>query len=428
VRAKYPRWLRAEGPFGVRPMDLGIMALAVLAIEISVKVGDGPGAVPLSGKAYLFGALLAVPIAFRNRYPLRVYAVVAVMVTVYYLVARRNISPAPALMVPVYDAAVLGYLIPAIAIPAVYMTIGAVVVQVGSKEGFATLISDFWPQAMLLALAVVLGELVRSRRALAVETARRLRLAEEERTAEAARLVAEERLRIARELHDTVAHSMATITVQAGSALHLLDDSYPPSLQSALAAIRETSKSALAETRSVLGQLRGAAPVVAGGYAATGLERLPALRDAVSAAGAKVTVQVEGAPVTLPAEADHAAYRILQESLTNVLRHAGPGAAATVRLRYAPDAVTITVTDDGTGLDTAGSGGADSGSAGSGGAGGGAGGSDAASSDGGGHGIQGMAERAASVGGSLRAGPVASGGFVVTATLPVALLPVEGAS
>ena len=423
MRAKYPRWLRAEGPFGVRPMDLGIMALAVLAIEISVKVGDGPGAVPLSGKAYLFGALLAVPIVFRNRYPLRVYAVVAVMVTVYYLVARRNISPAPALMVPVYDAAVLGYLIPAIAIPAVYMTIGAVVVQVGSKEGFATLISDFWPQAMLLALAVVLGELVRSRRALAIETARRLRLAEEERTAEAARLVAEERLRIARELHDTVAHSMATITVQAGSALHLLDDSYPPSLQSALAAIRETSKSALAETRSVLGQLRGAAPVVAGGYAATGLERLPALRDAVSAAGAKVTVQVEGAPVTLPAEADHAAYRILQESLTNVLRHAGPGAAATVRLRYAADAVTITVTDDGTGLDTAGSSVADSG-----GADGGAGGSDTAGSDWGGHGIQGMAERAASVGGSLRAGPVASGGFVVTATLPVALLPVEGAS
>ncbi len=425
-------------------MDLrGIVALRWYSPSRSASAwATAQAAVPLSGKAYLFGALLAVPIVFRNRYPLRVYAVVAVMVTVYYLVARRNISPAPALMVPVYDAAVLGYLIPAIAIPAVYMTIGAVVVQVGSKEGFATLISDFWPQAMLLALAVVLGELVRSRRALAVETARRLRLAEEERTAEAARLVAEERLRIARELHDTVAHSMATITVQAGSALHLLDDSYPPSLQSALAAIRETSKSALAETRSVLGQLRGAAPVVAGGYAATGLDRLPALRDAVSAAGAKVTVQVEGAPVTLPAEADHAAYRILQESLTNVLRHAGPGAAATVRLHYAANAVTITVTDDGTGADgsdTADSGGADgSDTADSGGAdgsdtagSGGADGLDTAGSggaDAGGHGIQGMAERAASVGGSLRAGPVPSGGFVVTATLPVALLPVEGAS
>ena len=406
MRAKYPQWLSAEGPFGVRPIDLGIVLLAVLAIEVSVKVGDGPGAVPLNGRAYLFGALLAVPIVFRNRYPLRVYAVVAVLVTVYYLVARRNISPAPALMVPVYDAAALGYLIPAIAIPAIYMAIGAVVVQLGSTEGFATLVSDFWPQVTLLALAVVLGELVRSRRALAAETARRLELAEEERTAETARLVAEERLRIARELHDTVAHSMATITVQAGSALHLLDDSYPSSLQSALTAIRETSKSALAETRSVLGQLRGSGRIDFPAYPATGLDRLPALRDAVRAAGAQVTVQVEGAPVTLPAEADHAAYRILQESLTNVLRHAGPGAAATVSLRYAADAVTITVTDDGMGLETGGSG----------------------ADDAGGHGIQGMAERAASVGGSLRAGPVASGGFVVTATLPVALLPVEGAS
>jgi signal transduction histidine kinase len=384
-------------------MDLGIVALAVLAIEVNVVVGKGPGAVQLGWKAYLFGALLAVPIVFRNRYPLRAYAAVAALVMIYYLVARRNISPAPALMVPVYDCAVAGYLIPAIAVPAFYMSVGAVIVQLSTKEGFATLISDFGPQATLLALAVVLGELVRSRRALAAETSRRLRLADEERAAEAARLLAEERLRIARELHDTVAHSMATITVQAGSALHLLKDSShnstTASLQSALTAIRSTSKSALAETRSVLGQLRGSVPAVAGSSAATGLDRLPALRDAVSAAGAQVTVQVEGSPVTLPAAADHAAYRILQESLTNVLRHAGPGAAATVCLRYAADAVTITVTDDGMGW------------------------TGYEGDNGGRHGIQGMAERAASVGGSLQAGPVASGGFSVTATLPA-----EGAS
>jgi signal transduction histidine kinase len=396
----------AEGPFGVRPLDLGIVALVVLATEINVQVGNGPGAVALNWKAYLFGALLAAPIAFRHRYPLPTFAAVTALVLVYYLVARRNISPAPALMVPVYDAAVAGYLIPAIAVPAFYMSVGAVVVQLSTREGFATLISDFGPQVTLCAFAVVLGELVRSRHALAAETARRLELAEVERAAEAARLVAEERLRIARELHDTVAHSMATIAVQAGSALHLLKDfsqnNATASLQSALTAIRSTSKSALTETRAVLGQLRGSSlvPGLGTGHGpglgpgtGTGLERLPALRDAVSAAGTRVTVEVEGAPVALPAQADHAAYRILQESLTNVLRHAGPGAAATVALRYGADAVTITVTDDGAG--------------------------GAVAADGGGQGIAGMAERAASVGGSLWAGPLADGGFSVTATLPM---------
>jgi signal transduction histidine kinase len=409
---RLPTWAAAEGPFGVRPVDLGIVALVVLAIEVNVNVGGGPDAVRLDWKAYLFGALLALPIVFRHRYPLRSFAGVSLFVLIYYLAARRNISPAPALMVPVYDTALAGYLLPAIAIPVFYMSVGAIIVESSLKYNFATLVSDFGPQATLLALAIILGELVRSRRALSAETARRLQLAEEEQAAEAARLLAEERLRIARELHDTVAHSMATITVQAGSALHLLGDSphnsTSSSLQSALTAIRETSKSALAETRSVLGQLRGSAPAAGPLYPATGLDRLPALREAVSAAGTSVTVTVEGTPVPLRADADHAAYRILQESLTNVLRHAGPGASATVVLRYGADQMTITVTDDGTGP------------------------ASAAGDEDGGHGIRGMAERASSVGGTLRAGPGAGGGFSVTATLPVTLpvtvLPVEGTS
>jgi signal transduction histidine kinase len=131
-------------------------------------------------------------------------------------------------------------------------------------------------------------------------------------------------------------------------------------LRAALIAIRETSKGALIEMRSVLGQLRRSDPedpgapddadrAEAGASAGTGLDRLPALRDAVTAAGATVTVTVEGERVPLSAGADHSAYRILQESLTNVLRHAGPGAAATVCLHYQPEALTITVTDDGPG-------------------------------------------------------------------------------
>jgi signal transduction histidine kinase len=449
-RRRLPAWAAAEGPFGIRLLDVGIVALVIVAIEINVITGNGPGAVPLDLRAYLFGALLAAPILFRHRYPFQVMIASAVLIFFYYIFARRDISPAPVFFVPLYDAAVAGYLIWAIAIAAGFMITGLVVVELATSEGLAQLFSDFLSQIVILALAVTAGMLVRSRRALAEETTRRLRLAEEERAAEAGRVVAEERLRIARELHDTVAHSMATITVQAGSALHLLSGGAPASkpaerspasegsagsspgastvpngpaldapgpgsgrvadaapLRAALTAIRETSKGALIEMRSVLGQLRrsdpedpeapgDAARSGAGSGAGTGLDRLPALRDAVTAAGAAVTVTVEGERVPLSAEADHSAYRILQESLTNVLRHAGPGAAAHVCLRYQPEALTITVTDDGPG-----------------------GNGVSAVRPAGGHGIDGMRERAASVGGELTAGPLPGGGFQVRAQLPV---------
>jgi len=250
---------------------------------------------------------------------------------------RRNLSPAPLLTVPLYDAAVAGYLTWAIVIPALYMAIGLFVVGASSHQGLVSLAADFLPNIVVLALAVALGEVVRGRRALAAETAQRLQLADEEREAETARRVAEERLRIARELHDTVAHSMATIAVQAGSALHVLRPAgHTAQIRGALTAIRDTSKSALAEMRSTLGQLRSLTPSDPGeadleaGAGRAGLHRLTALCDAVQAAGVPVRLTVDGEAVVLPEQVDHAAYRILQESLTNVLRHAGPGVTACV--------------------------------------------------------------------------------------------------
>ena len=400
---RLPAWAVAEGPFGVRLFDVGIVALVIVATEINVITGNGPGAVPLDLRAYLLGALLAAPILFRHRWPFQVMLACAALIFFYYIFARRNISPAPVFFVPLYDATLAGYLIWAVSIAAAFMLTGLVVVEVSTGQGLASLFSDFLSQIVLLALAVTVGNVVRSRRALAAESAIRLRLAEEERAAEAARVVAEERLRIARELHDTVAHSMATITVQASSALHLLDSDAPVRpLRTALTAIRETSKGALTEMRSVLGQLRRTEPGDhhgPGQTGQTGLARLEALRDAVTSAGAPVTVTVEGDQRPLSAEADHSAYRILQESLTNVLRHAGPGAAAHVRLRYQPDALTITVTDDGL---ARGNGTGHPGVV-----------------PAGGHGIDGMRERAASVGGELNAGPLPDGGFQVRAVLPV---------
>jgi signal transduction histidine kinase len=176
--------------------------------------------------------------------------------------------------------------------------------------------------------------------------------------------------------------------------------------------------------RSVLGQLRrsgqgapGDPPFVPldapGGK---GLSRLDALRDAVSAAGASVTVQVEGNPSPLPAGTDHSAYRILQESLTNVLRHAGPGAAAHVCLRYQPAALTITVTD--TGPATAATATTPASAATPASAGTVASGHIVSGRVESGHGIDGMRERAAAAGGTLIAEPLPGGGFQVQATLP----------
>jgi len=132
-------WGVREGPFGIRLFDVGVVALVIVAIEVNVVTGGGPGAVPLNAWAYLFGALLAVPILFRHRWPLRVLIASAVVRSFYYIFARRNISPPPVFFVPLYDAAVVGYLALAIAIPAVFMVIGLFVVEVSVRQGIAAL-------------------------------------------------------------------------------------------------------------------------------------------------------------------------------------------------------------------------------------------------------------------------------------------------
>ncbi|HEY1345524.1 MAG TPA: sensor histidine kinase [Streptosporangiaceae bacterium] len=389
----------AHGPLGIRLIDVGLAVVVLIAVELSVATGGGPGAAPLDALAYVLGGILVLPVLVRHRWPRFELIACSVLLLLYYTFDRRDISPAPLLSLPLYDAAVAGYLGLAIIIPALFMAAGLFVVGASTRQGLVSLAATFLPQIAVLFLAVTLGEVVRGRRALAAETAQRLRAADEEREAEAARRVAEERLRIARDLHDTVAHSMATITVQAGSALHLLDGG-DTGLRRALTAIRATSKEALAEMRATLGQLRtpasGDPRTLAGG-----LDRLPALSDAVTAAGAPVTVEIEGEQRPLPPAVDQAAYRILQESLTNVLRHAGPDARATVSLRFEPAGLAIRVTDDG--------------------------GRDGQAARplpaGGGHGLTGMAERAAAVGGEVTAAARAGGGFEVVARLPAAAGP-----
>jgi len=219
-----------------------------------------------------------------------------------------------------------------------------------------------------------------------------------------ARRASEERLAIARDLHDVVAHSISVINVQANTALHLMDRR-PEQAREALTAIREVSGQALAELGSVLGALRDTEAPLA---PAPGVARLDELAARARSAGFAVSVAAEGDVRALPAGVDAAAYRIVQEALTNTVRHSG-GHVACVRLRYGDDDLVIEVDDDS--LEPGGYGGTGSPPM--------RGGIPGGSPPGGNrNGLAGMAERARALGGSLSAGPRPGGGFRVLARLP----------
>jgi signal transduction histidine kinase len=220
---------------------------------------------------------------------------------------------------------------------------------------------------------------------------------ERSRAEEVLRRAGEERMRIARDLHDVVAHNISVINVQANTALHLMDRQ-PERARQALTAINDVSKQALVELRSVLGVLRDV-DETAPRAPSPGLARLRDLVDRAAAAGLTVRLEEDGPLEPLPADVDVAAYRIVQEALTNSARHAS-GAAVTVRVRSAADALIVEVTDDGAGLPA------------------GRGASTVSWAGGSGNGITGMAERAAALGGTLQAGPEPGGGFGVCARLP----------
>ena len=210
---------------------------------------------------------------------------------------------------------------------------------------------------------------------------------------EARRLVDAERLRIARELHDVVAYSFATINVQAGVAVHVMDDR-PEQVAEALRAIRAVSKEASRELRAILGVLRQVDEAEADGPGHQ-LGRLDDLAETITNSGLPTRVVISGRPRPLSKAVDLAAYRIVQEALTNALRHAGP-ASASVSIGYERDRLTLSVVDDGRGGTP----------------------EDVEPSAGSGHGIAGMRERALAVGGELEAGPGRFGGFSVSASLP----------
>ncbi|WP_189964695.1 sensor histidine kinase [Streptomyces avidinii] len=250
-------------------------------------------------------------------------------------------------------------------------------------------------------MAAAAGDAVRSRRAFVGAIRERAERAERTRDEEARRRVAEERLRIARDLHDVVAHHIALVNVQAGVAAHVMDKR-PDQAKEALAHVRDASRSALNELRATVGLLRQSGDPEAPTEPAPGLGVLNELVDTFRHAGlpVEVIVQLDGAAGPLPAAVDLAAYRVIQEALTNVRKHAGPGAKAEVSVVGVGPSVEVTVLDDG-GLsaDPA---------------------AEPADAPGGGHGLLGMRERTGALGGTCFAGPRYGGGYRVHAILPLA--------
>ena len=380
------RRLSAVGPWALDAL-LALAATVAGVLVLGSMLPPGAGG-PRTAAAYALVVAHNLPIAVRRRFPLPVLAWALVTGLAFASLGLNLVPLGLSILIYVYSVASLCPRRVSLAGLAATeaMIILIFLARPKALGDWSSLLGD----CLAVAAAWLLGDGTR-RRQEAVAAARE-RAAELERAREelARRAVVEERLRIARELHDVVAHSMSIIAVQSGVGAHVLD-SQPEEARKALAAVEATSRQALTEMRRLLGVLRQEAEPSGSLTPSPGLAEVDALAADVARAGARVEVRIEGTRPELPLGLDLSAYRIVQEALTNVVRHAGP-ATARVRIRYAPDTVDIEVVDDGRGAGTG---------------------------RGDGHGIAGMRERAALYGGSLDAGPLPGGGFRVAARLPV---------
>ena len=376
-----------------------LLAVFVTAAQVQgtvTRTHEDPGSVlrPLADLGHLGHLLLivsGVALAVRRRWPVAVFAVTALAGLAYYALDFPDGPGWLGLFVATYTLTAYGDGRRSL------MLAGAVIAVLAT--GWLIAAADIEPRAALgwvffriggAVGSAALGESVRSRRVIAADALRRAELAERTRDQEARARVDEERLRIAREVHDTVAHAIAVINVQAGVTAHVLDKR-PDRAREALSAIEQTSSRALQEMRALLGVLRdddGRVPY-------PGLAQLDELAARARDAGLEVDLEAAPAPPVSGA-VDRAVYRILQESITNVIRHAGP-TRVTIALDYGTDAVEVRVRNEG-------------------------GPTAPPATVGTGRGILGMRERCRLLGGELDAGPLPDGGFAVTARLPLVRL------
>jgi signal transduction histidine kinase len=343
------------------------------------------------GLAFLIGLLTSAPLVLRTKYPLTAWSAsaltlgAAALVDVSYSATGVVYLPAALIVYVLCLYAVAVRCKPWVVIVAALVTVfGATTVE---QQATVTAVAA-------AAIPVAVAVIVRVRRG------NREELEVAERRHEGERALLQERQRIARELHDVVAHHMSVIAIQAEAGPYKTANP-PPELVESFAEIRASALSGLNELRRVLGVLRSDQPDT---MPQPGLEDLPGLLDSARAGGVTVTTDVTGTPRPLPDGVDLSAYRIVQEALSNAMRHA-PGSKVQLKLFYGEAALVIEIRNDGVNGDQADPAGPEEGRW--------------AGLGGGGHGIIGMRERAAMLGGHLQAGPVADDEFLVTAALPL---------
>jgi signal transduction histidine kinase len=355
------------------------VALAVALIVITPEAAGTDRRDEIDALARSLFIVVGLSLAFRRTYPLGQY-VAAMAATLTYAVLDYPGGP-------IYGVAFLSALAMVagterrIWMPAAFAGGALLIGAQATVYGWSLHI--FGLGAVWFVGTVLFGEAARLRREQARTAQARTEFAERTREEETRRRVAEERLRIARDVHDVVGHSLATIALQAGVAEHLLDGREPEARES-MAAIRRLSKEALGEVGAMLGVLREGAERTP----TPDLHQVTRLVADMRAAGLHVDLELDPQPV--PEVVGGAAYRIVQESLTNVVRHAGPDATAKVRIQADNGTVEVEITDDGENA------------------------ADAPE----GNGLTGMRERAAALGGSFEAGRAPDGGFRVHALLP----------
>ncbi|MGV9306924.1 MULTISPECIES: sensor histidine kinase [unclassified Nonomuraea] len=359
-----------------------LLAVVVAAAQVGGELLLSPGLAPLDYALLLGGTLV---LALRRRHPVAVLAVTVACMLAYSARAHPGAAAVFPVLIAVYTTVRQGRHPAALA--------GIVVFLTGMFAFGQDSTTALPPRAAIegrvllvgwLVAAAVIGEAKRAWSHYLEQVEQRATEAERTREETALRRAGEERLRIARELHDSLTHSISIIKVQAGVAAHLARKR-GEEVPAALTAIQQASADAMRELRATLEVLR--APD------GSGLEQVPDLVERARAAGLPANVEVSGSPRPVPAEVGRAAYRIVQEALTNITRHAGP-ASASVRIGYLPDEVVVQIDDDGTAVPEHG------------------------------HqpgvGLTGMRERVTALGGRLRTGPRPEGGFTVRAELPAA--------
>jgi signal transduction histidine kinase len=367
-----------------------VAALIALLLAEGQWSSDANG---LSPAGVLAAIGISLPLLWRHRAPWTVLVLVVAGVFACMATLKPGWSVVAVSAVAIYSVALHGDRRRSVAVAASVVGVMVAVMAVFSDRGLLS--SDALTRLGFLLLALVLGDAVRSRRAVEQAAAEREADLERRRRHDADRRIADERLRIAQEVHDVVAHAMVAINVQAGVAAHVLHKR-PENAETALTEIKRVSGAALDDLRATLGLLReegAAAPI----HPARELSEVPDLAAPLRAAGVRVDVDVSGHEARVPSPVGAAAYRIVQEALTNVLRHADASSAA-VRVAIGARSLEIDVRNDSPAAVT----------------------NPPPAANGVGTGLRGMAERAEALGGRIEAGRLPEGGWHVHAELPLA--------